>query len=85
MKHLTEIHRVDILIQPRGCIDLLHLRGPRVDHAVDLLLRITLAVEFIGKRSPDLILELVATSDTRIRLVTPVVLLKLNLKWLDLR
>lgn len=66
MKHLTEIHGVDILIQPGWGIDLLHLRGPRVNHAVDLLLSITLAVEFIGKRGPNLICELVATADTRV-------------------
>jgi hypothetical protein len=85
MKHLTEIHRVYILIQPRGGIDFLHFRGPRVDHAVDLLLRITLAIEFVGKRVSNLILELIAASDARIRLVALVVLLELNLKWLDLR
>jgi hypothetical protein len=66
MKHLTEIHRIYILIQPRGCINLLHFRGPRINHVVDLLLRKTLAIEFVGKCGPDLILELVATSDTRI-------------------
>jgi hypothetical protein len=50
-----------------------------------LLLGITLAIEFVGKRVSNLILELIAASDARIRLVALVVLLELNLKWLDLR
>ena len=78
MKHLTEIHGVDILIQPGWGIDLLHLRGPSVNHAIDLLLRVTLAVEFVGERGSYLVCELVAAADTRIRLVALVVLLKLD-------
>ena len=80
MKLLAEIHSVDILAQPRWGIDFLHLGGPRIYHVIDLLLRVSLAIEFVSQGRADL----AAASDTCVRLVTLVILLELDGKRLDL-
>jgi hypothetical protein len=79
MKHLAEVHGVHVLVQLSWSVHLLHLTSPGIDHVINLLLRISLAVELIGQSGSDLICQIVATANTSIGLIPLIVLVLLQL------